>query len=397
MGGLTVKRSVTRTGALVLCLVLCLALLPAEVFAAGEVDINLIHFPDKDFRQYVKDCYDRDGNDSLSEEEIAAATYMDLTAYPGIKSLVGIGKLTALQVVYCGGLDLSLSGLDVSKNTALRELYCVNDKLVALDVSNNRELRILQCYNNSLIYLNVDRNTKLQELECSGNKLVKLDLRNNTALRHLGCGGNLLITLDLTHNTALEELLCGDNQLISISLPKSDTLWELSCPDNSNLFELDLTGSTGLKRLFCQKTGIDKVDIHTCPHLVKAYTKGKKSQSQNDVSYVYTENGADYRMFVNPSAQVVSPVKPKVTTQPKTTSAAVGKKVAFKVKASGGWLSYQWYYRKPGSSKWVRIKKATKATYKFTVKKKHNGWKYRCRVKNLAGAVNSRSAKLKVK
>jgi uncharacterized repeat protein (TIGR02543 family) len=89
--------------------------------------------------------------------------------------------------------------------------------------------------------------------------------------------------------------------------------------------------------------------------------------------------------------------KPKITTQPKKASVKVGKKVTFKVKASGLNLKYQWYYQKPGTKKWVKISKATKATYSFKAKKKQNGYKYRCLVKNEAGQVYTKAVKLTVK
>ncbi len=90
-------------------------------------------------------------------------------------------------------------------------------------------------------------------------------------------------------------------------------------------------------------------------------------------------------------------VKPKITTQPKAVSVKAGKTATFKLKASGGGLSYQWYYQKPGSSKWVKVSKATKATYSFKAAKNKNGYKYRCVVKNAAGKVTSKAVKLTVK
>ena len=71
--------------------------------------------------------------------------------------------------------------------------------------------------------------------------------------------------------------------------------------------------------------------------------------------------------------------------------------MTFKVKAKGLELKYQWYYQKPGSKKWVKISKAAKATYSFKAKKKQNGYKYRCLVKNAAGQVYTKAVKLTVK
>ena len=88
------------------------------------------------------------------------------------------------------GIDcfrIELTALDVSKNTALTELYCEGNSLTTLDVS---------------------KNTALTDLCCGFNLLTTLDVSKNTALTELCCEGNLLTTLDVSKNTALTELYC---------------------------------------------------------------------------------------------------------------------------------------------------------------------------------------------
>ena len=89
---------------------------------------------------------------------------------------------------------------------------------------------------------------------------------------------------------------------------------------------------------------------------------------------------------------------PTITTQPKAVSVTAGKKATFKVVATGNALSYQWQYKKPGSSTWTNVSSnGTSATYSLTTAAKHNGYAYRCVVSNKAGKVNSSTAKLTVK
>ncbi len=89
---------------------------------------------------------------------------------------------------------------------------------------------------------------------------------------------------------------------------------------------------------------------------------------------------------------------PKITTQPKTATVKAGKKASFKVKASGGALSYQWFCLKKGSTNWVAVTSGGKsATLKVSAKKNMNGNKYRCTVTNVFGSVTSKAVKLKVK
>ena len=88
---------------------------------------------------------------------------------------------------------------------------------------------------------------------------------------------------------------------------------------------------------------------------------------------------------------------PAITTQPTNQVAAIGKKTTFTIKATGGTLAYQWYYQAPDTTTWNAISAASakSSAYTLTVKEKHNGYKYKCVVKNLAGKVTSSVVTLK--
>ena len=116
-------------------------------------------------------------------------------------------------------------------------------------------------------------------------------------------------------------------------------------------------------------------------------------------------NGAKYRCLVrnrdwilfSNAAKLTVVSRPKITGQTGSASVKPGSKVTFKVKATGGALKYQWYCMKPGANKWVRIAKATKASWTVKASKKVNGYKYRCLVYNEAGKAYSKAARLTVK
>ena len=175
--------------------------------AAEEVEIDVINFPDPNFRGYVSSVFDTDGNGWLSEEEIAEAESIDLrpdemVGIGSITSLKGVEYLTALEYLDCGSNQVT--ELDVSRNTALKELNCSSNSLSQLDVSRNTALKKLLCYSNHLTELDVSRNTALEILECSFNELTELKVRNNTALESLWCWSNELTELDVSQNIALE-------------------------------------------------------------------------------------------------------------------------------------------------------------------------------------------------
>ena len=90
--------------------------------------------------------------------------------------------------------------------------------------------------------------------------------------------------------------------------------------------------------------------------------------------------------------KVVVKDKPAITTQPKNVTVAAGEKASFTVKATGGELKYQWYYRKSSAGNWTRISSSAglKAIYTLTTQPRHNGYQYRCKVQNAQGYVYSK-------
>ena len=81
--------------------------------------------------------------------------------------------------------------------------------------------------------------------------------------------------------------------------------------------------------------------------------------------------------------------KPVIKTQPKDVTVAKGKTASFSVKADGA-TSFQWYYRTSPSGAWTKVKNnGASAKYNLTTAERHNGYQYRCRVKNASGSVYS--------
>ena len=116
-----------RALSILLILVLALAVLPSGAFAAHPVDIDEAHFPDPVFRQYVLDKLDTKIKDGiLNAFELNAATWVNVSGL-GVKDLRGIEHLYALTALDCS--NNSLTALDVSKNTELKELYCFTNAI----------------------------------------------------------------------------------------------------------------------------------------------------------------------------------------------------------------------------------------------------------------------------
>ena len=80
-----------------------------------------------------------------------------------------------------------------------------------------------------------------------------------------------------------------------------------------------------------------------------------------------------------------------ITTQPVDFTGAVGSTIRFTVKATGDDLTYQWYYKKPSSSSFVKstLAAGTKAVFTMTMADKYNGWQYYCVVTDAHGRTVS--------
>ena len=103
-----------------------------------------------------------------------------------------------------------LTTLNISNDTALRELYCYGNQLTSLDLSDNIALTYLTCGNNQLTTLDVSNNTVLDTLQCRDNQLTTLDLTRNPSLN----SGNIYFISELYSLVTLSNGSCPTNRLV---------------------------------------------------------------------------------------------------------------------------------------------------------------------------------------
>ena len=101
----------------------------------------------------------------------------------------GLNTLTGLETLF-GYNNTQWGGIDVSNNTALKNLWISNIGASAIDVSKNTALEKLRVYDNSLQTLNVGTNTALTWLDLARNQVPNMDLSANSALQYFNCSNS---------------------------------------------------------------------------------------------------------------------------------------------------------------------------------------------------------------
>ena len=204
-------------------------------YALDDVEINATNFPDVAFRRYLKDNtgINPDSNDTLSAAEIASITTINVSSNKDITSLAGIEKFPNLETLWCNGTGIT--SLDVSKNTALKYLYCYsNAALTTLNVNGATALKSLYCSSTGISSLDVSKNTALTTLDCSSTGISSLDVNKNTSLTTLNCTSTGISSLDVSKNTNLTSLKCygtplaylnlGTNAGLTVTMPTTTTM-----------------------------------------------------------------------------------------------------------------------------------------------------------------------------
>ncbi len=170
-----------------------------------------------------------------------------------------------------------------------------------------------------------------------------------------------------------------------------------------------------------QPANVCKTNGKTAKVTVKATGSGLKyrwyAKSPGSSKYVYTSSfkGSSYYVTMNNTragrqvycvitdkygnkvqSKSVSLDKPvAITKQPKNAIVSVGNQATITVKASGGGLTYRWYAKNPGSSKYVYTSSFKGNTYRVTMNGSRAGRRVYCRIYDRYGnSVQTKSVVL---
>lgn len=166
-----------------------------------KIYINKINFPDKAFRDYIKNTFDSTYDKGfLTKDEIERVTKIELFNLT-LDTLQGIEHFSNLKSLNC--IDTNIENLDLSKNPKLEELFCYKINISQLNISNNPNLK------------HVDyRNANIKSIyRSNGNNLF---FRNATIQNsNIISGANNTIKINSNHTTVRNSnIIIGSNNNI---------------------------------------------------------------------------------------------------------------------------------------------------------------------------------------
>lgn len=160
----------------------------------------------------------------------------------------GVKKETNIEAAFDGYNQTAITG----KVTGEVKIYA--DNLIYLDCTSRVD-------GAGLTSIDLSKATALEQLFLSGNKLTALDVTKNTALTRLEPQNNQISSLDVTKNTELERLDVTNNLLTSLDISKNTKLDYLKISDNKFEGLLDLSGNPSLKSVYALNMGITEVNL----------------------------------------------------------------------------------------------------------------------------------------
>lgn len=193
-------------------------------------DDDLTFVPDDAFEQELIDQgFDDVMDDYVVTANISGIVTIDLAGL-GIADATGLEDFTALEELIIRFNNLT--ELDVSENTALRDLNATDNQLTDFVVTGSA-MKVLNLGQNDFTTIDVASVPNLNQLSIINNQVSQLDLSNNPVLDLLDIQNNPITELD------------------AFTIPIISTIYA----DNTEITQLDLSSNSEL-RVFEMRDGI---------------------------------------------------------------------------------------------------------------------------------------------
>lgn len=234
-----------------------------ETEAPADITANAV---DPNFRAYLLENFDTDGNDALSGEEAAAITEIDITGL-GITSIEGVEYFFMPNITVLKLADNQLTSIDLVDFKGIEELYCSNNQIAGdWNFSNNPDLRILEADHNQLTTLSLSSsNSKVVRVIANDNQLTSAKAYFLTSLEEVNLANNQLTSFDCRNNDVIKTVNISNNPGIT-----SWQIWSMPTLENIDISNTGMTefvtyGDSGygpaLKTLNCSGTQLSTLDV----------------------------------------------------------------------------------------------------------------------------------------
>lgn len=223
----------------------------------------------------------------------------EIYAEPSGLETIDVSNMTALEVLHCNQANTSLNNVNLSGATSLRELSLhSNLSLTSLDISTNTALEKLWLYQSSVTSLNTTGATSLKEIYTYSSSLTSLDLSTNTALEKVAAYSSSLTSINTNGALALKELYVYQTSISNIDVSSNTALTTLHCFNNNSLAKVNVTGAIALVDLQCYSTQLESLDVSSNTNLETLFCQNtslvsldlRNSNNSNITSFNATGN-----------------------------------------------------------------------------------------------------------
>lgn len=241
----------------------------------GDMDV-FDGIKDTNFKEYCKQ-FDLDGNGILSLQEANEVQAIDVTPDSSTTPQYLVASFEGIEyfpnLISLAFSNNVVSDIDLSKNTKLREIIAINNKLSTIDVSNCPDLEYLYLSQNPLLKkVDVTRNPKLIKLFTEEDELItSIDLSNCPELTDIQMYSNSISSIDFSTNKKLQNIGLDKNQLSSIDVSMLPELERLNIDSNKLAGNLDLSNNPKLLVLNISNNSFTSFNITNCPQVNTLY------------------------------------------------------------------------------------------------------------------------------
>ncbi len=277
-----------------------------------EIPIDESIFPDANFRAYVKETFDKDGDGCITASETEGGEVRlndrtDITSVKGLRFLKGITLFIAERCTALTEVDASrltdLTCFDVSECTSLKSINLFGNRKLesiwmretlveSIDLSTLVNLECITAIDSALKTIDVSSNTKLTTLNIGGTDVAEVDLSKNIELLSVSVSRcENIKSIDVSASSSLHDLAgysSGLTEVILGSHPELNRidleLSEVQSIDVSGctamvsldlawtpLKNIDLSKNTALAKLDVSYTHLNKLDLSSCPNMKWLY------------------------------------------------------------------------------------------------------------------------------